>query len=136
VTWAPGARPDLPLKLDLLPAMLRVAANAKNAVVTVDGLDVGLAPLELSRPPGRYRVALRGPGLLPYRAEVALAAGQDFTLRAVLEPQRTSIVKKWWFWTSIGAALTGVALAAYFGARASETPPLDGGGLQWVVDLR
>jgi hypothetical protein len=49
---------------------------------------------------------------------------------------RTSIVKKWWFWTSLGAVVTGVALAGYFGAKAAEEPKLDGGGLQWAVRLR
>jgi hypothetical protein len=136
VSWKPGERATLPLKLDRLPALLKVSSNARRAVVTVDGIDVGVAPLELSRPPGRYRVALRGPGMLPYRTEVTLAPGQELKLEGLLAPERTSIVKKWWFWTSIGAALTGVALAGYFGARAAETPPLDGGGLQWVVTLR
>jgi hypothetical protein len=136
VTWKPGEHPALPLKLDRLPATLKVSSNAKRAVVTVDGVDVGVAPLELSRPPGRYRVALHGAGMLPYRTEITLAPGQELKLEGVLAPERTSIVKKWWFWTSIGAALTGVALAGYFGARAAETPPLDGGGLQWVVTLR
>ncbi len=136
VTWTPGARPRLPLKLDRLPATLRVSSNTRRAVVTVDGVDVGVAPLELSRPPGRYRVALRGAGMLPYRTDVTLSPGQELKLEGVMSPERPSIVKKWWFWTSLGAALTGVALAGYFGARAAETPQLDGGGLQWVVQLR
>jgi hypothetical protein len=136
VTWAPATRPRLPLKLDRLPAILRVSSNAPRAAVTVDGVDVGVAPLELSRPPGRYRVALRGAGMLPYHTEVTLAPGQELKLEGVMSRQRPSIAKKWWFWTSLGAALTGVALASYFGARAAETPRLDGGGLQWVVQLR
>jgi len=49
---------------------------------------------------------------------------------------RVSVVRKWWFWTAVGAVVTGAARAADFGARAAEEPKLDGGGLQWVVKLR
>ncbi len=136
VTWAPGSRPQLALRLDRLPATLHVSTNATRAAVTVDGVDVGVAPLDLSRPPGQYRVALRCNGMLPYLTNVTLAPGQELKLEGLMSPVRVSIAKKWWFWTSIGVVVTGVALAGYFGARAAETPQLDRGGLQWVVQLR
>jgi len=136
VTWAPGSRPTLALKLDRLPATLHVSTNATRAAVTVDGVDVGVAPLDVSRPPGQYRVALRCNGMLPYLTNVTLAPGQELKLEGLMSPLRVSIAKRWWFWASLGAVVTGVALAGYFGARAAETPQLDRGGLQWVVQLR
>jgi len=136
LTVAPGERRALPLALDRLPARLSIVSNRPRTVVTVDDVDVGVAPLDLSRPPGRYRVALRGAGLVPYRTEVTLAPGQELTLRGTLAEARTSIVRRWWFWTAAGVVVTGVALGAYFGARAAETPRVDGGGLGWAVSLR
>ncbi len=135
-SFAPGEQAELPLQLDRLPARLRISSDRERAAVTVDGTDVGLAPLEVQRPPGNYRVLVRKPGFVPYRASIALAAGQEVSLRAAMEPVRASIWKKWWFWTAAGVVVTGVALGAYFGARAAETPRLDGGGLQWVGKIQ
>jgi hypothetical protein len=136
IAFAPGERRPLRLALDLLPARLSIVSNRPRTVVTVDDVDVGVAPLELSRPPGRYRIALRGAGLVPYRTEVTLAPGQELTLRGTLADVRPSILRRWWFWTAAGVVVTGVALGAYFGARAAETPRVDGGGLGWAVSLR
>jgi hypothetical protein len=135
-SWRAGDRDRLILQLERLPARLRVAANGERAIVTVDDIDVGAAPIDVARPPGSYQVVVRRPGYAPYRSRVALEPGQAVDLSVRLDPVRTSIVKKWWFWTSLGAVVTGVALAGYFGARAAEEPKLDGGGLQWVVKLR
>jgi len=136
VIWAPGARPIMALKLDRMPATMHVSSNAPTAAVTVDGVDVGVVPLDLSRPPGRYTVAMRSRGMLPYLTNVTLAPGQELNLEGLMTKERPSIARKWWFWTSIGVVVTGVALGAYFGARAAETPQLDRGGLQWAVQLR
>jgi hypothetical protein len=135
-TYPPGARESLTLQLERLPARLRIAANHERAIVTVDDVDVGAAPIDVARPPGSYTVVVRRPGYAPYKSLVALNPGQAVDLAVHLEPVRVSIVRKWWFWTAIGAAVTGATLAAYFGARAAEAPQLDGGGLQWAVKLR
>ena len=136
VSFAPGEHRALPLELERLPARLRISSDRPSAAISVDGTDVGLAPLELSRPPGSYRVLVQKSGFAPYRTVVTLAAGQEAALRAPLEPIRHPVWKKWWFWTAAGAVVAGVALGAYFGARAAEPPALDGGGLQWVAKIR
>jgi PEGA domain len=50
--FAPGDATALELDLDRLPATLRISASRAGAVVSVDGIDVGAAPLDLSRPAG------------------------------------------------------------------------------------
>jgi hypothetical protein len=135
VTFAPGEHAALPLELERLPARLHIASDRDRAAVSLDGTDVGLAPLDLSRPPGTYRVVVQKRGFVPYRANVTLAAGQEASLRTPLDPLRVPLWKKWWFWTITGVVVTGVALGAYFGARAAEPPQLDGGGLQWVAHI-
>jgi hypothetical protein len=135
-SFPPGARVSLTVALDRLPATLHVGANLPGAVVTVDGLDVGVAPIDVSRPAGSYRVAVRKRGYHLYQTQVQVNAGEEASLRASLVEVRPSVIKKWWFWTAAGAVVAGVALGAYFGARAAATPQLDGGGLGWVVKLR
>jgi hypothetical protein len=133
--WSPGERPTLRLELTRLPARLHIASDRERAVVSLDGVDVGLAPLDLERPPGSYSVLVQKHGYHSYRTSVTLTAGQEASLRASLEFTRPQVWKKWWFWTSAGVVVAGVALGAYFGARASEPPQLDGGGLQWVAKV-
>jgi tetratricopeptide (TPR) repeat protein len=135
-TFQPGSRSVLGLQLDRLPATLHVAASRPGAAVTVDGVDVGLAPIDLSRPAGSYKVAVKKQGYLTYQAQVSIAPGEQLDLRAALEEKRTPIYRRWWFWTAGGVILVGVGLGAYFGARAAETPKLDMGGLGWAVQAR
>ena len=135
-SWPPGAHAELPLELARLAGHLQISSDRERAVISVDGIDVGAAPLSIERPPGRYRVLVQKIGFMPYRASIALAPGQETSLHAQLVPFHAPIWKKWWFWTSAGAIVTSVALGGYLGARATETPQLDGGGLQWVAKVR
>jgi hypothetical protein len=134
--FTPGTRAPLVLEIDRLPATLHIAATVPGAVVAVNDLDVGVAPVELSRPAGSYRLMVRRRGYAPYQTQIVVNAGEEASLRANLQPLRPSVVKKWWFWTAAGALVTGVALGAYFGARAAQAPTIDGGGLGWAVKLR
>jgi PEGA domain len=135
-TFAPGEHATLALALDRLPVTIRVASTLDAAIVRVNDIDVGAAPVTLSRPAGSYRVAVARPGYVTYRTDVTLAPGAEANLEAALEPVKPSLFRRWWFWTAAGAVLAGVGVAAYFAAAAANPPKPDGGGLQWVVDLR
>jgi hypothetical protein len=129
--FAPGSTTPLRLVLDRLPATLHVSSNRSAATVTVDGVDVGTTPVELRRPAGVHRVVVRQKGYAPYRTELALEAGQELELRAELAEDR-SIVRRWWFWTALGGALTGAGIATYFAL--SDAPRVDTGALDWSVE--
>jgi hypothetical protein len=131
-TFAPGARAVLALVLDRLPASLHVESEPGGAVVTIDGRDVGPVPAEVARPAGRYRVTVHKPGFDDYEALVSVEAGGA----ASLSLTKRSVFKRWWFWTSVAAAVAGATLGSYFIARSAQEPRLDGGGLQWIVNLR
>jgi hypothetical protein len=137
-TLSPGANVDLKLELDRLPATLHVAATEPGAVVTFDGIDVGVAPIDVSRPAGTYRMLVRKPGFKAYEAEVAVQPGQDLDLRASLTKEERSILSRWWFWTGAGVLVAGVAVGTYFLSRGETTreQPIDGGGLGWAVKLQ
>ncbi len=137
-TLAPGGTVDLRLELDRLPATLHIAATEPGAVVSVDDLDVGVAPVDVSRPAGTYHVVVRKPGFKRYDAQVAVQPGQKADLRASLAKDEVSVTRRWWFWTAAGVVVAGVAASTYALTRGETTrqEPLDGGGLGWTVRAR
>ncbi len=130
----PSSREALPLVLERLPGTLRIESNELRAVVTVDDLDVGIAPVTLKRPPGRYHVVVRKKGFVTYDTHADLEAGERVDLRAVLSLEEMGLTQRWWFWTAVGAVVVGTAAGTYYATRPEpERPPLDGGGLGWTV---
>ncbi|APR76143.1 TonB-dependent receptor [Minicystis rosea] len=130
----PGDRRALKLVVERMPATIVVSANEANAVVTVDHLDVGVAPVSLLRPAGVHHVVVRKRDFDPYEVNVNAAAGQRVDLAASLKPHRPSVLTRWWFWTAAAAVVTGVVVTTYVATRPDpQRPPIDGGGLGWAV---
>src|SRR5262249_13359774 len=103
-------------------------------VVTVNKLDVGVAPISLIRPAGAYHVVVRRNGFAPYEVDTVLSSGQKTEIKAKLEHDKPSIFSRWWFWTAAGVVVAGAAATTYFVTRPSpERPPLEGGGLGWTA---
>jgi hypothetical protein len=133
-SFAPGAHAELALQLDRLPATLHVSANRAGASVSVDGKDVGTAPIDVQRQAGSYQVTVQKPGFAVYQTHLTVRPGEAANLTASLEVQKTPVYKKWWFWTAAAVVVVGVGVGVYFGTR--EPPPIDGGGLQWAVKVQ
>jgi hypothetical protein len=135
-SFGPGERATLPLDLRSLPALIRVSTNQPGAVVMLGGVDVGAAPVEISRLAGSYPVLVRKPGYVSYAATVDVKAGEEANLRAVLVEQATPLYQKAWFWTVAAGVVAGAVTATYLATRpALERPTPDGGGLGWVVKV-
>jgi hypothetical protein len=135
-TFAPSSTITLPLVLDRLPATLHITSNRPDAVVTVNGADVGTAPVDVSRPGGSYRVVVARTGFLTYETQVNVQPGQEVDLRASLPEETHPITKQWWFWTASLVVVAGAVTATYFATRSTPeaaTPPLQCGGLGWCV---
>jgi len=133
-TVSPGSHGVLPLVLEHLPGTLQVTSNELRAVVTVDGLDVGMAPVSIIRPAGSYRVVVRKKGFVTYETHAELSSGERVDLRAVLRPQEVSLTQRWWFWTAVGVVVVGTAAGTWLATRPDpERPAVDGGGLGWAV---
>jgi hypothetical protein len=134
-TFAPGASVTLPLKLDQLPAVFRIASVPGQAVVTVGGADVGLTPVEVSRPAGAYNIVIKREGFVTYNTQVLARAGEQLDLSPRLPVQTKPLTQRWWFWTAIGVVVVGAAVGTYFGVLASTAvrPPPNGGSLGWTV---
>ncbi len=135
-SFAPSTTEQVTLELDRLPATLHIEANTANTAVAIDKVDVGTSPITLLRPAGTYELVVRKSGFDPYRTSLTVKPGEDANVRVNLVVHKPSVIKRWWFWTAIGAAATIAATGAYLGAKAAETPTLDGGGLGWVVKAR
>jgi hypothetical protein len=134
VSYAPGGRRQLSLRLDELPATIRVSANVERAIVRVSDMDVGPAPVEILRPAGSYRVLVTRDGFEPYETSVTLNAGGESDLKARLRPESTALTERWWFWAGAVAVVAGgVALTYALTREDPEPPPYDGGSTGWVV---
>lgn len=133
-TWAARARGKLTLALDKLPGRLAVTSAPSGGVVTLDGLDVGEAPVALERAPGLHHVRVRKQGFLPYDVDVSLRPGEEASLDAKMQKETPSLLGRWWFWGGVAAVVGGAAIVTYFVARPeAEAPPPNGGGLGWVL---
>lgn len=135
-TFLPATSVALPLALDRLPATLHITSNQARAVVAVNGTDVGMAPVDVSRPGGSYRVVVTKPGFVSYEAQVNAQPGEDVDMKATLPEEHHPITKQWWFWTAAGVVVAGAVTGTYFLTRTPSTPPrpaLDCGGLGWCV---
>ncbi|MBX3225232.1 MAG: PEGA domain-containing protein [Labilithrix sp.] len=136
-SFAPGQRTTLDLALARLPATVRITSDVASPIVTVDGADVGLAPVQVSRPAGTYRIVVRKEGFETFDTRVAMNPGQEVDLPTKLPPERIPITKRWWFWgAALGAVAGGVALTYAVTRPDPAPPPYSGGTTGWVVAPR
>lgn len=135
-TLAPGSTPAIALDLTSLPATLRIASDRSDAVVTVNDVDVGIAPVQVTRPAGSYTIRVRKPGFVTYQSKVNVGPGEHPSIQANLPAETTPVTKKVWFWSAIGVVVAGAAVGTYFLTRPEpQRPAPDGGALGWVVTV-
>lgn len=133
-TVAAGGRVDMDLALDRLPATFHVASSPTRGIVTVDGMDVGLTPVDLTRPAGSYRVVIREAGFVPYDTKVVASAGEEVSLSPTLPKEKTTLTQRWWFWTGAAAVVGGGVVLTYALTRpGAQPPPYDAGSANWLV---
>ncbi len=133
-SFSPGSDGSMSLELDRLPAVFHITSNLADAVVRVDDVDVGNAPVEVTRKAGRYRVSVKRKGYVSFETDVTATPGQQMQLPATLREEKKALTQQWWFWTIASAVVVGAATTTYFVTRPepTRTPP-DGGGLGWSL---
>lgn len=136
-TFSPGTAVPLKLALDKLPATFHIGSDPGGAAASIEGVDVGATPLDLSRPAGDYLVRVKKSGFVGYESRVSAQPGESVNVFAKLPVDKPPITARWWFWTGLGVLVVSGALAAYFIAAATtaERPALNGGGLGWTVPV-
>jgi hypothetical protein len=134
--FIPGASMALALDLEKLPATLRITANVESPIVTVNGVDVGMAPVDVPRAAGKYRVVVTKDGFVPHAMVVDVLAGEDPKLDASLVPETVPITKRWWFWAGAAAIVAGGVAITYAATRPDPVPPdYARGNTGWLVEL-
>lgn len=134
--FAPGTAPPLVLELDRLPASIHVTSNIADAIVRLNGDDVGNPPVDVSRAAGRHRVVVTKKNFVTYESEFTVRPGERVDLAAELRKEDRPLTQKWWFWSAVGVVVVGAAVTTYFVVRSSEEPQrsaTDGGGLGWSL---
>lgn len=133
----PGTSDEVVVSMTEQPAQIKVASNVPGSIVRVDGVDVGIAPVSVSRPPGARNVFITADGHVPFESKLTLRPGQSVPVDAQLLPEKPAITKKWWFWVGSAVVLAGVGVATYFIVRpAPERPDLQSGSLGWIADVK
>jgi hypothetical protein len=92
--------------------MVSIATLPAGALVTIDGRPLGSAPLEASLRTGRHDVTVRQEGYELWTNAIELGSGERRRLDVTLE-RPEPVTKKWWFWTSVGAAVVGGTILTY-----------------------
>ena len=111
---------------------LAVNSVPSNAVVFVDGTELGFTPYKRPAFIGSHKIVVRSTGFRSYQGEVAIAESKKQQVSVTLQPgsdpvgvmvvekNATPIYKKWWFWTLIGGAAVvagGVTAGIILGTR-------------------
>lgn len=121
---APGgatADVDVTLVSRATLGILVVRSQIAGTSVAIDGKGVGVVPAEAALPPGTHPVVVTHDGYRDATTQVVLLAGDRKDL--LLDPIRPrAITTRWWFWTIIGGAVTGVAATVLVYAALKEAP--------------
>lgn len=110
--------------------MIAIGCATPNAVVVVDGQEVGRTPLahDVYVFPGPHQVTIRHRGEPLLDVTLSLERGER-TLAMAREPRASRsrpvaasapLYKRWWFWTAIGAVIGGAVaggVAGYYYTR-------------------
>lgn len=132
--FSTGKQPPLVLELERLPATLRVSSNVTDAIVRVNGADMGPVPVDVLRPAGTHRVLVTKSGYEDFESVMTVSAGEQSDLRATLSPERVPLTKRWWFWAGAGVVVVGGAVLTYALTREDPGPPAyQGGNTGWVA---
>ncbi len=95
---------------------VRIEAPVAHATVIVDGRDQGEGPVEARMTSGRHVVEVRADGYAASRVALSVRDGVLTRLTPRLEREQADassspFYTRWWFWTLIGAAAVGGAVA-------------------------
>jgi len=115
-------------------ATLRVRSAVTPATVLIDGLEVGVAPVERSLGPGGHTVEVQADQYETFRREIVLSPRQRRELVADLARSR-SLFERWWFWTGVGAVVAAGVIIGIAASSGGERDPVCGPVLGCAVAL-
>jgi hypothetical protein len=105
-----GGDIEIEAKLTLKSKMglLTVRSPVAGARVFIDGKPVGNVPAERSLPAGPHKILVERDGYETAQTTAVVIAGDKKQISIELK-EKTSLVKRWWFWAGIGVVVAGGA---------------------------
>jgi hypothetical protein len=117
-------------------ATLSVSSTPAEAMVRIDGLEVGTAPVERRLPRGGHVVEVARDGYDLWRESIDLGPSQALELNAVLsEKSSGSLFDEWWFWTAAAVIVGTLAVGIIVLAQPGEPDPIPGNSFDRVIEL-
>jgi hypothetical protein len=101
---------------------LVVTSIGPPAKIIVDGETIGVAPIEILRPPGAHKVIVKRDSADDVETSAVLVAGTRKEVHFDAPPKR-ALTSQWWFWTGVSAVAAGAAVAVILVARTEKSPP-------------
>lgn len=113
------------LTRDRPTGILRVDSTTPGAMVSVDGEDIGVVPATTNLEPGEHTVVVTHPEFDTFETTVVIEKGATTELPVELD-QSVPAYERWWFWTIIGTAVVGGAVAGIVYGVMQEKDPDEG----------
>lgn len=126
VSVLPGQAQSIAVTLQALPTRLLLTLAPARAQVALDGVERG-AGRTFEVTPGAHALGLRATGYLPIERAVNVALGQSLSLDLALARRpATGITASPWFWTVLGVAVVGAAVAVTVAVMPTQLDPYGG----------
>jgi hypothetical protein len=106
----------------LMAARLRVESNLADALVRIDGSDMGFGTVEEMLRPGRHTIEVRATGRATFRRDFFAVAGARATVRAALQLQGRTVFASPWFWLGVTVVAAGLTVGGIFLFSYVEAP--------------
>jgi hypothetical protein len=105
-----GTETEIEAKLTLKSKMglLTVRSPVPGARVFIDGKPAGNVPAERSLPAGTHKILVERDGYETATTTAVVNAGDKKQISIELK-EKTSVLKRWWFWTGVGVVVVGGA---------------------------
>jgi hypothetical protein len=113
---------------------LRIRTAPRRALVRIDGLEVGAAPVERRVTAGGHVIEASANDFQLYRTSVQIRERQTLDLLATLEHEEApSVTSRWWFWAGVSgvAAFATVLIIALWPDRRLD--PIEGNVAPGIV---
>jgi hypothetical protein len=109
------------------PAEVRVTASVANAIIVVDGAEVGTGRWSGSLAPGRHTIEVRAEDHEPFRQEIEVEAMERRDVTASLSRIEGSLWSNPWLWVAVGVVVVGAGVGVGVGVASSGTADPYGG---------
>jgi hypothetical protein len=120
ITVVAGVPQSVSLKLNPIPRTghVKIASTQAGAHVSVDGRDLGAAPVEVELGAGGHHLNVAAQGFVTSSSELAIAPGQSRDMMISLDlpppPPVTPFYQRWWFWGGVAAAVAVASVIVFW----------------------